>query len=898
MMRSSLVTCVLLICLVVSASPTHASTSAPGATADRQAPAPAGTLVVTIVDSTGAVLPGATVTVAGIEPATKAIAVEPVKASDQGVATIQKLAPGRYSVKAEFSGFETRMLPDVRVRNGNNKQVLMLPIESHKETVTVGQDKQTAAADPRGSSFGTTLTREQLANLSDDPQVLQQQLMDMAGPGAVIRVDSFEGAALPNKSQIRSIRISRDQFAAEFHEAGGINVEIITQPGMGPMRMNANYRLLGDSLSGRSPFVPERGPEENQNVGIGGGGTLIKNKSSFNFFINDSRNSSTPNINIVTPDGEHRSEAMAIQSHNDGFNGNLNVDYALTIDQTLRFGLGYNTFKSKNQGIGGWDREERAVARDNHSGQFMAQQIGPLGRRAFLRTRLRYAWNESESAASIEVPTIRVLDAFTIGGGQSAGGQRSKTLTFGSDFDYVRGNHTWRVGTQIDASDWHSDDHSNYLGTYTFESLAAYDAGTPRSYTRRIGDPNIDYTYFQGSIYTQDDFRVRRNLTLSGGVRYEAQKHVDDLDNVMPRMGVTWAPGTAGTMTLRASWGIFTQWLPTSTYEQTLRVDGERQKDVDLANPPYPVISDLSSLVAAPVGRYELADGLVLPRLTRVSLGIDRRYKTIQASATYAYIRGGAIMRGENLNAPVNGVRPDTRYANVIEVVSDGSSRQHQVQTNLTINQGALFPLNKSAPRFSAKRVTLFLNYTIARNRNNSDGAFAVPAFGDINLDWGPANNDVRHRLNATLNNQILKNLQMGIGFNLASASPYTLRTGLDDNRDLIYNDRPAGVGRNTERGDGSFNMNLNINYGWTFGPPAGGPPPIGVFVGGAGAAPEVRTFDQPARFRIGVFLFANNLTNHANYVGYSGVMTSPFFRQATSVTGTRRVEMGLNFGF
>ena len=534
-MRSSIVTLVLLFCLGIGAAPTQA-----------QGSAPAGTLVVTVVDSTGAVLPGATVTVTGHRGGDKAAAIEPVKATDQGVATIQKLAPGRYSVRAEFSGFETRMLPDVRVRNGNNKQVLMLPVEGHKETVLVGQDKQAAAADPRGPSFGTTLTREQLANLSDDPEVLRQQLMDMAGPGAVIRVDSFEGAALPNKSQIRSIRISRDQFAAEFHAAGGINVEIITQPGMGPMRMNVNYRLLGDELGGRSPFVPERGPESNRNLGMGGGGTLIKNKSSFNFFINDVHGSQTPNINIVTPDGEHRSEAMAIQSHNDGFNGNLNVDYALTIDQTLRFGLSYNTFENRNQGIGQWDREERAYTRENHNGQFNVQQIGPLGRRAFLRTRMRYSWTDSASVATIEVPTVRVLDAFTVGGGQVAGGQRSKTLTLGSDFDYVRGNHTWRMGTQIDTANWHSDDHTNYLGTYTFESLAAYDAGRPRSYTRRVGDPNIDYTYFQGALYAQDDFRIRRNLTLSGGVRYEAQNHVDDFDNIMPRLGVTWAPGTAG----------------------------------------------------------------------------------------------------------------------------------------------------------------------------------------------------------------------------------------------------------------------------------------------------------------------------------------------------------------
>lgn len=878
----------LLVALALADTPAFAQAPPANATA---------TVAVTVVDTTGAVLPGATVTLTALDTANK-IEVAPAQAGADGVATIARVTAGRYAIKAEFAGFETRTLPDVRLRAGNNKQVVMLPIEGHKETVLVGQDKQAAAVDPRGPSFGTTLTREQLDLLSDDPATLQQQLQDMAGPGAVIRVDSFEGAALPNKSQIRSIRISRDQFAAEFHAAGGINVEIITQPGMGPMRMNANYRLLGDSMTGKSPFVPERGPADSQNVGIGGGGTLIKNKSSFNFFINNINAAQTPNINLVNGQGDHRSEASLIQTYQDGFNGSVNVDYAMTIDQTLRFGLGYNTMTNKNLGIGQWDREDRAYTTDTDNGQFTVQQIGPLGRRAFLRTRVRYSWMDTANHSAIEVPTIRVLEAFTDGGAQVAGGQHSKTVTIGSDLDYVRGNHTVRFGTQIDTASWHSDDRANYLGTYTFESLAAYDAGTPRSYTRRIGDPVIDYNYFQGAFYTQDDFRVRRNLTLSGGLRYEAQNHVDDFNSLMPRLGVTWAPGTAGTTTLRASWGVFTDWLPINVYEQTLRVDGERQKELDIASPPYPIVTDLSSLVAAPVTRYQLADDLVLPHSTRVSLGVDRRYKQIQANATYAYIRGGAVMRGDNLNAPVDGVRPDPRYANLIEVVSDGSGRQHQLQTNLTVNQGALFPLNKSAPRYNIKRVTLFLNYTLAKVRNNSDGAFSVPPSGNIDLDWGPALNDVRHRLNATLNNQIVKNLQVSFGFNASSAPPYTIRTGLDDNGDLIFNDRPAGVPRNSERAADQFNINMNISYGWTFGPPAGGPPPVGVFINGAGASPEVRTFDQPARFRIGFFVQANNLTNHANYVGYSGVLTSPFYGQPTAVTNTRRVEMGMNFGF
>ena len=160
--------------------------------------------------------------------------------------------------------------------------------------------QQSPPPSPR-SSFGTTLDARATRESVRRPDVLRQQCRSLR-PGAVIR-STASRARRCDKSP-PSIRISRDQFAAEFHAAGGINVEIITQPGMGPMRMNANYRLLGDSLSGRSPFVPERGPEENQNVGIGGGGTLIKNKSSFNFFINDSRGAQTPNINIVTPDGE------------------------------------------------------------------------------------------------------------------------------------------------------------------------------------------------------------------------------------------------------------------------------------------------------------------------------------------------------------------------------------------------------------------------------------------------------------------------------------------------------------------------------------------------------------------------------------------------------------------
>src|SRR5688572_8020608 len=123
---------------------------------------PRGVLRVTVVDASGAILVGAIVNVIGIDDQTKAVVVADVPTTAEGIAIIPGLVPGRYAVDAAFPGFQTRRLPDVRVRNGDNRQVLLLPIEGLKDTVVVEQDRQSAALDPRGPSFGSTLTREQL----------------------------------------------------------------------------------------------------------------------------------------------------------------------------------------------------------------------------------------------------------------------------------------------------------------------------------------------------------------------------------------------------------------------------------------------------------------------------------------------------------------------------------------------------------------------------------------------------------------------------------------------------------------------------------------------------------------------------------------------------------------
>ena len=71
-------------------------------------------------------------------------------------------------------------------------------------------------------------------------------------------------------------------------------------------------------------------------------------------------------------------------------------------------------------------------------------------------------------------------------------------------------------------------------------------------------------------------------------MRYEAQTHVPDALNFAPRAGFTWAPFKSGKTTLRGSWGMFYDWLPTGIYPQTLQIDGFRQRELNIINPSFP----------------------------------------------------------------------------------------------------------------------------------------------------------------------------------------------------------------------------------------------------------------------------------------------------------------------
>ena len=855
-------------------------------------------LIVTVVDPSGAVVPDASVTVVALDAAPTPVPA--VKSSDKGLATVENLAPGRYSVTASFPGFELGLLKDIRLRSGDNKHVVVLPIQKMQSEVTVGRDAQAVAADPR-AKFGTALTREQIDSLSDDPTEMAKQLADMAGPNAIIRVDSFEGSQLPPKSQIKAIHITRDAFAAENHFAGGLFIDIITQPGIGALRGGVRANLRDGSMSGRSPFTVTKGPERSQNYGANIGGPILKNRSSFSIGVNGMTAFDTPNLFVYEPGVGPQSYALDVRRPSEFVGVNGLLDYAITRDQTLRLSVQHNNGRNGNLGIGGNDLAERAYSSENSGTFIRVQEAGPLGRRFFTNTRFMIGRQRQDSWSALEAPTYRILDAQTRGGAQVTGGRHSTFFNFQSDLDYVRGIQSVRTGISFDGGTYRSNDSQNYLGTYVFDSPEAFQQGRALTYTRRIGDPNISYDNVQAGMYLQDDIRVRKNLTFSPGVRYEIQTHVRDYNNFGPRFGISWAPFKSGKTSLRGSVGMFYDWLGTGTYEQTLRVDGYRQRELNIANPAFPNPGDVGSISAT--NRYLLDPALPLARNTRVSFGVDQTVSPrVRVGANVSRTWGDGLWRGKNLNAPINGARPDPAFVNIVQVVGDAQSRQYNVSAfgSVSLTAQAPGPPPTQGPLLNWKRISFNFNYSAGRFENNTDGPFSLPFSGSPAGEWGEIPGEFRHhRGNIGISAGVLKNLSANININAMTGLPYSITTGRDNNGDLVINDRPDGVGRNSTFTPGMWTVNGFFFYTFNLGKTTvSNPGGINGIMMRNGEVTVMTGGAAPPRYRLGIQVNVQNLTNHANYTGYSGVMTSPFFLQPTNVMNTRKVDVSLNFSF
>jgi hypothetical protein len=822
----------------------------------------------------------------------------PAAVDAQGVAVVAGLQPGAYVLKVSADGFRSIETP-MTVRRGNNSTTVTLAVAMSEELVVADQ----AAEDRRDNGFTQTLTADEIDALSDDPDEMAEQLAQMAGPGAQIFVDGFSGGRLPPKDQIQQVRINSNSYSAEYHQAGQVRIEVITRPGMGGWRGRANFGFRDESLNARNAFAETKEPTEQQRYNVSFQGPLAKGKTGISMSVDGNNAFDSRTIVAQSPSGE--AVGGLAQNTTLGINANFRVDHHMGAGNQVRAEYQRRSTDRGNLGVGDFDLPERSYDTENVEDTFRVRNTRVFGKKVFSELKFEYVSSENTTTPLSTLPTVRVNDAFTEGGASQSGIRAAREIEIAQNFDFTIGRkHSMRAGVLLEAGWWDSTQRQNANGTYTFTSLDAYNLGQPATFTIRVGDPLVTYSQVKAGWFVQDDFRPTRALSVSLGLRQELQTQVDDGFNLAPRAAFTWTANRK--TTVRGGYGIFYDWFDSNLYEQTIMVDGQHQVDIVVENPGFPVVEGGGTRLPASIIR---SSSLTQPIIQQASIGMERQLTPwAQLRSDYMWTRGSNTLRSVNVNAPIDGVRPDETAGNISEIQSSG----RRASDRLTVGINA-----------RSQRLRMFSNvmYQLQSSRNFADSATSLPSDStNPDVDWGPSAQDLRHRLFVMFNTPIWYGVRAGLNVQVASALPYTITTGRDDNGDTVFNDRPEGVGRNSARGEGTINANLRLNKSFGFGRGAGGPGggptmppppgggggsalnqrgPGGGGRGGPGEGPQMVVMEGTnARYRVDVYAQISNLFNRVNYNTFVGNLLSPFYGQATSAAAARRIEVGFSLGF
>lgn len=797
------------------------------------APLQTATLRGRVADPTGAVIPGATISIA----TSAGVVVKTVTSDDQGSYVVNGLQPGTYVVQATFTGFAPFTSPAIQLAAGQMKYVrISMAIEAAQQSVTVTEEEGApqVSVEAGANANAIVLKGKDLDALSDDPDELSNELSALAGPsagpnGGQIYIDGFTGGTLPPKSAILEIRINQNPFSAEFDRIGYGRIEVITKPGGAVLHGRGFLQGNDSSFNTQNPFAP---PPSYHSIQYNGtiSGSFGK-KTSF-FLSVEGRDNPDARIYSVdvpvldTTTGMYVAPTSpttgGLYSPSNRIEVSPRIDLQVTNSNmlTVRYQFERNTASNVLEGSTSEPTEATGSSVAEQALQLNDTQV--VNDHIVMDTRMQWRFAPTTATSVSTAPTISLPGYFSGGGSPSQFSTDHYThLELQNETTMSAGPHTIKVGTWLRDNRDANGSSGGFNGTFSFPSLTAYiatlngascstsqqQAGVcgPNKLTYTTGPENYLANVFDGALYIQDDWKTNQFLTLSAGLRWEGQNHIADHSDFAPRVAFAYAldghknKAQAKTV-LRGGFGFFYDRFQYSSLLQLEQNNGGPTSQVQTVVTDPTCYSSTSLAAALAQTGTNCGSGTSTNRQIQVlaphyhspyneQLGLSlERQLTKTATLTLTYVRSYGVhqtaTRDSNAYEPLPGTtyynsttgpRPDPSLGVVDQTFSEGIFKQNQLIVNLN---------DRITPNFS---VMGFYNL----NSANSDAGTASNSY-NLLQDYGRAS-FVRKNMVFLMGNYSGK---WGITYNpflIAQAGrPFNVTTDTDLTGDNFFNDRPA----------------------------------------------------------------------------------------------------------
>lgn len=781
------------------------------------------------------------------------------------------LKQGRYELEITSAGF-SKFKAIIEVGPGLTSKNITLDIEQLEETVAIERSPREKAIDPRDGAFTNFLSQAEIDALPEDPEQLKAELKRKFGEDAEFFVDGFGSAKLPPKSQILSIKVSQTSFDAEYHRLGVAIIEITTKPAkrfFGTIAMLFNNQ----ALNARPVFAAHRNKEGVISASGMLWGPIIRDRTSFIATVDFRSKQNVAAVKAITGNGIFYE---TISEPQEDFNLEFRIAQKVSNAQNANASIIVNRIKNDNSGVGGLNLSTRAFNQVSDSAQFKYSQSGNVGQKYFNEFRLRIAKENNETIPANREPTLIVLGAFNGGGAGVERSERRYAMSIANNLLTGIGNHALKYGflTEIDWSQRNLSDNSN--GTFIFTNLGNYLSGSPSQYTFRPAGGLSKTLLFKIGLFVQDDYRIKPGLMINLGLRYELQNVLNDKNNFSPRIGFSWSLSKDGKSTLRGGAAIFYDWLETSTLLSIRDQSINQPAEVVIINPGFPnPYFGSPELQILPRNFRRLAPDIRNPYIFLVQSAFNHRLnEKSYLRLTYTHNKVIGQFRTRDINAPINGFRPNSNFGRILQLESSGVGFNNSLKAEFGTT---LF-----------KSIQISATYKLSKSISDFEGPFSLPSDNyNISADRGPSDNDTRHSLTAYMYGNLPLKFNFSISFRSISPLPFNVTTGFDDNRDTVFNDRPAGTKRNSARGtwqnQTDFYLYKKINF-------AKSGKNLGQSTAGNSNVIERNSLQLGIEVR--------NLFNHTNFTNFVGVTSSSLFRQPANAGDSRRVELTARYSF